>query len=151
MGDEQFHYYGGGPVYHGSFGDGAKRYRPEMGVFASVGLARLKRDRYASFSANVGGSVLIYHGSLSGARLRVNARAPHGAVLTQLLDASGREVPGLGLDDCVPFTGDAVDGELHWRNADLSSVPAGEEVAIRFVLDEADLFAYEVVPCGAVS
>jgi hypothetical protein len=144
IGDEQCHYYGGGPIYHGAFGEPPVSYRGEMGVFSAIGLARLKRDRYASFSANVGGSVLIYHGPVHGSRLRVNARAPYGAVLAQVLDRSGQEVPGLGLDDCLPVTGDAVDGELRWRGADLSAVPAGEEVAIRFVLNEADLFAYEV-------
>ncbi len=144
IGDEQLHYYGGGPVYHGAFGKPPVSYRPETGVFTAIGLARLKRDRYASFSANVGGSVLVYHGVVAGAHLRVNARAPHGAVLAQVLDRSGNEVPGLGLADCVPFSGDAVDGEVRWQSADLSTVPPGEEVAFRFVLDEADLFAYEV-------
>ena len=148
VGDELFHYYGGGPVYHGAFGERVS-FRPELGVFTSVGLARMKRDRYASYSATTGGSVVAFHGRLGTdgvgpPTLRVNARAPYGAVLAQVLDASGREVPGLGLDDCVPFTGDAVDAEVCWRGAGLAAVPDGEEIAIRFVLNEADLYAYRV-------
>ena len=148
VGDELFHYYGGGPVYHGAFGERVS-FRPELGVFTSVGLARMKRDRYASYSATTGGSVVAFHGRLGTDEvgpptLRVNARAPYGAVLAQVLDASGREVPGLGLDDCVPFTGDAVDAEVCWRGAGLAAVPDGEEIAIRFVLNEADLYAYRV-------
>jgi hypothetical protein len=149
VGDEIFHYYGGGPVYHGAFGEQVS-YRPEMGVFTSVGLARMKRDRYASYSATTGGSIVAWHGRLpapgeGGApELRINARAPYGAVLAQVLDASGREVPGLGLDDCVPFVGDAVDAPLRWRGVGLDAVPAGEEIAIRFALNEADLFAYRI-------
>jgi hypothetical protein len=148
MGDEYFHYYGGGPVYHGAFGEQVS-YRPELGVFTSVGLARMQRDRYASYSATTGGSLVVFHGpvvrtSNQTPALRINARAPYGAVLAQALDASGRELPGLGLDDCIPFAGDAVDAELRWRGATLASLPAGEEIAIRFVLNEADLYAYQV-------
>jgi len=150
VGDDMLHYYGGGPVYHGAFGEKV-RFRPELGVFTSVGLARMKRDRYASFSATTGGSIVAYHGPLetTGGRtpiLRVNARAPYGAVMAQVLDASGREIPGLGLDECVPFTGDAVDAEIRWRNAGLDAIPAGEEIAIRFVLNEADLYGYTIAP-----
>jgi hypothetical protein len=150
-GEDVFHYYGGGPVYHGAFGERVP-YRPETGVFTSVGLARLRRDRYASYSATTGGSVVAVDGRLpeptGGATpvLRVNARAPFGAVLAQVLDASGREVPGLGLDECVPFVGDSVDAEMRWRSAGLDAVPAGEEIAIRFVLNEADLYAYAIGP-----
>jgi hypothetical protein len=144
-GDEHFHYYGAGPVYHGAVGEPEVPFRGETGVFTAIGLARTGRDRYASYSANVGGSVLVHHGRLDGGSLRVNARAPYGGVFAQVLDGSGREVPGLGLADCVPFTGDAVDGEVRWRQADLRAVPTGEEAAIRFVLNEADLYGYEVV------
>jgi hypothetical protein len=147
VGDDVFHYYGGGPVYHGAFGERA-RFRPELGVFTSVGLATTKRDRYASYSATTGGSVVAHHGRLDHAGappvLRINARAPYGAVMAQVLDASGREIPGLGLDDCVPFSGDSVDAALRWRSAGLEAVPAGEEIAIRFLLNEADLYAYRV-------
>jgi hypothetical protein len=113
----------------------------------------MKRDRYASISATTGGSVVAYHGPLEVSAgqaadrrpvLHVNARAPYGAVLVQVLDASGREVPGLGLDDCVPFTGDSVDAEIRWRDAGLEAVPASQEVAFRFVLNEADVYAYQV-------
>jgi hypothetical protein len=153
VGDELFHYYGGGPVYHGAFGERVS-FRPELGVFTSVGLARMKRDRYASYSATTGGSVVAFHGPLpagggAGApTLRINARAPFGAVLAQVLDASGRELPGLGLDQCLPFSGDSVDAEIRWRGAGLDAVPQGEEIAIRFVLNEADLYAYTIEPEG---
>lgn len=148
MGDEVFHYYGGGPVYHGAFVERTS-YRSETGVFDSVGLARMKRDRYASYSATTGGSIVAFHGKVTRTStqipsLRINARAPYGAVLAQVLDASGSEVPGLGIDDCIPFTGDSVDAEVRWRDATLAAISDGEEIAIRFVLNEADLYAYRV-------
>jgi hypothetical protein len=146
-GDELFHYYGGGPIWHGAHARPLDGYRPAVGAFTAIGLARMKRDRYASWSATVGGSVILHHRSLIGRQLRVNVRAPHGSVRAAVLDASGRELPGLGLAQCRPFHGDAVDGEIAWEQSDLTSVPvepAGQDVSIRFVLQDADLFAYEV-------
>jgi hypothetical protein len=144
VGDEHFHYYGGGPIYHGATHRPPSPFRPAVGPFNAIGLARMKRDRYASFSASVGGSVLVDHGMVAGRALRVNARAPHGSVRAAVLDAGGREVPGLGLSECRAFNGDDVDGIISWEAADLRAVPAEQEVAIRFVLEEADLFGYEV-------
>jgi hypothetical protein len=98
--------------------------------------------------------VVAFHGALPAGEgagaptLRINARAPFGAVLAQVLDASGREIPGLGLDQCLPFSGDSVDAEIRWRGAGLDAVPQGEEIAIRFVLNEADLYAYTIEPEG---
>ena len=141
---EHLHYYGGGPIYHGATRRPPNPFRPAVGPFNAIGLARTKRDRYASFSASVGGSVLVDHGLIEGRTLRVNARAPHGHIRAAVLDASGREVSGLGLGECRPFHGDEVDGTIVWERADLRAVPARQEVAIRFVLEEADLFGYEV-------
>jgi hypothetical protein len=93
----------------------------------------------------VGGSVLLHHGQVRGRGLRVNARAPYGSVRAAVLDAGGREIPGLGLAQCRPFHGDAVAGEITWNECDLAAVPAGEDVSIRFVLQDADLYAYEVL------
>ncbi|MBI3972667.1 MAG: hypothetical protein HY332_15425 [Chloroflexi bacterium] len=144
IGDEHFHYYGGGPIYHGATHRPPNPFRPAVGPFNATGLARIKRDRYASFSASVGGSLLVDHGRMDGRVLRVNARTPHGSVRAAVLDASGREVPGLGLSECRAFNGDDVDGIISWEAADLRAVPVGQEAAIRFVLEEADLFGYEV-------
>lgn len=143
-GDETFHYYGGGPIFHGAHARPPDGLRPPVGAYAATGLARMGRDRYASFGASAGGSVLLDHGPVAGRRLRVNAAAAQGSVRAAVLDAAGRPLPGLDLESCRPFHGDAVDGEVGWAAADLSAVPAGQPVAIRFVLQEADLYAYEV-------
>ena len=143
-GDEVLHYYGGGPIWHGAHARPPDGYRPEVGAFTATGLARLQRDRYASWSATTGGSVLLRHGPLAGRRLLVNARAPHGSVRAAVLDAAGQEIAGLGLADCRPFHGDAVAGEITWEGSDLRAVPAGTDACIRFVLQDAGLFAYEI-------
>ena len=144
IGDELFHYYGGGPVHHGATTRTPDADRPPTGVFTSIGVARMKRDRYASYSSSSGGSLVVTHGELGGTRLTINARAPYGSVRCAVLDAAGQEFPGLGLADCVPFLGDETDGVISWKETGLDSIPAGTPVALRFVLEEADLFGYSV-------
>jgi hypothetical protein len=144
IGDELFHYYGGGPVHHGATSRPADADRPPTGVFTSIGVTRMKRDRYASYSSSSGGSVVVIHGLVSGSKLTVNARAPYGSVRCAVLDASGQEYPGMGIADCVPFLGDATDGEISWGETGLDAIPPGAPIALRFVLEEADLFGYAI-------
>jgi hypothetical protein len=73
----------------------------------------------------------------------INARAPYGSVRCAVLDASGQEYPGLGVADCQPFLGDVTDGAMSWGERGLDTIPPGEPIAFRFVLEEADLFGYE--------
>jgi hypothetical protein len=144
IGDEFFHYYGGGPVHHGATSRPPDADRPPTGVFTAIGVARMKRDRYASYSSSSGGAIVVIHGPRHGSHLTVNARAPYGSVRCAVLDATGREYPGLGLADCRPFMADAVDAEVSWSDSSLDSVPEGEPIALRFVLEEADLFGYAI-------
>jgi hypothetical protein len=144
IGNEHYHYYGGGPVHHGATTRLNGADRPPTGVFTSIGLARIKRDRYASFGSSSGGSVVAVHGPRQGSTLRINARATHGSVRVAVLDEAGNAFPGLGVNECQPFLGDDTDAEVHWDNSELSSIPEGTPFALRFVLEEADIFGYEI-------
>ena len=46
--------------------------------------------------------------------------------------------------DCLGFSGDAVSGEIKWRHKSLAELPPDCEINFRFVLDDADFFAYEL-------
>ncbi|MSP12025.1 MAG: hypothetical protein EXR62_03600 [Chloroflexi bacterium] len=109
----------------------------------SISFARIKQDRYASLSTSSQGSFMVAHGPLDGNRLLVNARAPHGSVKARLLQADGSPIPGYGLDECQGFSGDHTGGELQWRGSPQVDLPLGQALTIQFVLDNADLFAYE--------
>jgi hypothetical protein len=61
----------------------------------------------------------------------------------EIQDADGQPVPGFALKDCRNHVGDTIDQVVRWaRGADVSSV-AGRPVCLRFVLQEADLFAIQ--------
>lgn len=144
IGNEHFHYFGGGPVHHGATTRTVTADRPPTGVFTSIGLARMKRDRYASYGSSSGGSIVAIHGPRHGSTLRINARARYGSVRVGILNLAGSEYPGLGASDCQPFLSDDTDAEITWATASIASVPEGEPIAIRFVLEEADIFGYEL-------
>jgi len=111
----------------------------------SLGLATMKRDRFCSVSADREGFVELSPQRITGGRLTVNARTAMGYVAAELRDVeSGEPLAGFARDDCRLFEGDALRGELVWKEKRLSDAPADREVVLRFYLKDADLFAYEL-------
>jgi hypothetical protein len=117
---------------------------PKMRHTRAIGVATIERDRYASFSTSTQGGFTVAHGPLDGEQLLVNARAPHGCVAVQVLDAEASPIEGFGLEACQGFTGDSLDGEITWAGGSLADLPADREICLRFALDNADVFAYEL-------
>ena len=117
---------------------------PKSGDENTVLLAKLRKDGYASLSTDQQGSFVIAHGIPDGSRLLVNARTPYGSVKAQVLDAAGNPIAGFGVEDCIGFTGDSVRGEIRWQHRSLAELPPDREIRLRFLLDDADLFAYEL-------
>ena len=61
----------------------------------------------------------------------------------ELQTAEGDPLPGFTLDECDELFGDTLDRTVSWDGqADLSAV-AGTPVRLRFVLRDADLFAFQ--------
>ena len=117
---------------------------PRMGNEYAISIAKIKRDRYASLSTGNQGSFVVDHGVIDGSRLLVNARAPLGSVRAEALEGDGNPIEGFGVEDCLGFSGDAVSGEIKWRDKSLAELPPDCEINLRFVLDDADFFAYEL-------
>ena len=143
VGDELWLYYTGYAHQHGFYLHEPWRDRPDIGHESAISIAKIKRDRYASLSASGQGSFTITHGVADGSRLLVNARAPHGRVSAQVLDAGGAPIDGFGVTECLGFTGDSLRGEISWTGGSLAALPADRTISLRFVVEEADLFAYE--------
>ena len=74
---------------------------------------------------------------VGGASLRLNyATSAAGQVQVEIQDASGQPLPGFGLADRAPLFGN----ELEASVLDVSAL-LGTPVRLRFVLQDADLFA----------
>ena len=109
---------------------------------ASVGLAMLRRDGFASMDAGEKSGVLTTRPlKFSGRHLFVNVVARDGEL----------QVEALGADDKVlatskPLTGNTTKRRIEWNDgADLSAL-SGKPVRFRFRLTNGQLFAFWVTP-----
>ncbi len=100
----------------------------------------LRMDGFASLQADAfGGEAVTHPLRFSGRRLFVNFSASAaGSVRVELLDATGWPLPGFSAE----LLGDDLDRPVEWEGgADLSAVE-GQPIRLRWVLHEADLFAF---------
>ena len=71
------------------------------------------------------------------------AARTNGKLRVEIRRADGTPVTGYALADAVPLTGDEIDGVAGWKLGSDVSALAGVPVQLRFVLDNADLFAMQ--------
>ena len=103
----------------------------------ATGFAELRRDGFASMHAHSTGTVTTRLQLLPGRFLRINAALRE--LRAELLDRNGTVIPGYSRMECLPFSGDSCNAELHW--ADRTELPAGE-YRIRFHLNGGNLYAF---------
>ena len=132
--DEIFVYYTAMTTSHGG---------PMPPKEMSIGLARWRRDGFASLYAAEEGYVETAPLSIptGRARLMINADASGGRVTAELCGQDGRVIEGYGADACRGL--DAADGlaaPIGWKGK--SHLPAGQPVRIRFRLRRVHLYSY---------
>lgn len=143
VGDELWFYYnayGGEParahlsgIQNGMYGNG------------SVGLARLRRDGFASMQPRFAGGMLETRPvTFSGDRLFVNADTAGAELRVAVTDADGAPLAGCGRDDCLPFTGNSTSAEIRWQSAEALRAHRGRPVRLKFHLDQGAFYAFWV-------
>jgi hypothetical protein len=129
-GDKEWSVYAKEAYYTGT-GSRLRRfsYRPD-------GLVALAAD-------DGGGEAITRPFSFSGSKLVLNYRtAPKGSLRVELQDADGQPITRFTATDSQRLVDDATSGVARWhRDADLGSLQ-GSPVRLRFVLNEAELFAF---------
>jgi hypothetical protein len=103
----------------------------------------LRLDGFASLHAAVpGGEVVTRPLRFKGTVLRLNfSSAAAGGIRVELQDEGGRALPGFALADSQPVFGDALDRKVTWKGGSDLSALQGKPVRVRFVLEDADIFA----------
>ena len=127
---------------------------PELSLYATEGCwvgesmnvrrYAIRPDGFVSVHAPAsGGEVLTHPVTFTGDQLRLNfSTSAAGSVQVELLDAGGKPIPGFAATGCPPLFGDHLSHTVHWTGgADVSSLQ-NQIVQIRFVLKDADLFAF---------
>lgn len=106
----------------------------------------LRLDGFASVHAgDEPGEVLTHPLRFEGKDLLVNySTSAGGGVRIELQTADGDAIPGFSLSDCRELVGDAIEQPVRWAaGGDLSRL-AGQPTRLRFVLQDADVFALEL-------
>jgi hypothetical protein len=109
----------------------------------STGFATLRLDGFAAMQATAGGTLTTCALLPPRGHLRVNCACPRGELRVEVLDAAGVPRPGFGREDALPFSGDATDARLRWRDQAILPQDAGP-VRLRFHLREGSLYAFRV-------
>jgi len=105
----------------------------------------LRTDGFASVhgGADVGEMLtrlLVFEGNELSLNFSTSAG---GSVKLEIQDEQGNPVPGYALKDHQPWVGDSIDQVAIWnKNKNLSPL-AGKTIRLRFVLQEADIFALQ--------
>jgi hypothetical protein len=122
----------------------------------STGLATLRRDGFVSMSepdprqprrVDPGvppGSLTTRPIRFSGRHLFVNVDARAGELRVEVLDRSGRVIPGFALAQSVPTRGDHTRVRITWTAAPDLAALSGQEVRFRFHLTKAHLYSFWV-------
>lgn len=112
---------------------------------AQIGKATWRRDGFMSLH-NAGddeGIITTKTFIFSGKKLQVNASLlAQGTLKVEILDASGRPVPGYTAREVKPIQGDQLAATVQWKHGyDVSSLQ-GKEIQLRFYLKGGDLYSY---------
>ncbi|WP_460908800.1 hypothetical protein, partial [Spirosoma areae] len=112
---------------------------------ASIGLAFLRRDGFASLDAGSNAGTLTTRPiTFSGKHLFINASVPQGTLRAEVQDLSGKPLSPFTLENSIPLTGDSTLAQLRWQaGADLS-VLRGQPVRLHFELTGGSLYAFWV-------
>ena len=139
--------------YYGGYSGGATSADDGRHV-SGIGLAILPRDRFAGVGALPRtdlptqrrplegiGQVTLKSTEVSPYRgIELNVDATEGCVRVEILDASGRRVPGFTREDSVALRGDALRHTVRWQDRQLGDLGAGEFM-LRLHLERATAYA----------
>ncbi|MEN6535922.1 MAG: hypothetical protein ABFD89_19825 [Bryobacteraceae bacterium] len=104
----------------------------------------LRLDGFASVKAPYnGGEIVTKTVRFQGSKLEINyATSAAGGIKVELQDETGNSIPGFGLADAQEIIGDEIARVVAWKQGCDVSRLAGKPIRIRFVMKDADLYAF---------
>jgi len=112
-------------------------------------LRRLAIHPYGFVSVHAdyeGGEFITKFIIFNGHYLKMNfSTSAIGSIKVEIQNTSGKPIPDYGLNDMEPIFGDALDKKVEWeKGGDLSEL-ISKPVRLRFVLNDADIFAIQFI------
>jgi hypothetical protein len=112
---------------------------------ASIGLATLRRDGFASMEAEAQKGVLTTRAvAFNGKHLFVNADCPEGELRVAVLDENGQVIQGYGEESCEALHVDKTLQQVRWKGVDDLGIARGKPVKFRFSLTNGKLYSFWV-------
>ncbi len=104
----------------------------------------LRLDGFVSVNAPMKGGILITKPfTFKGTSLHLNfSTSAAGSIRVEVLDKEGNPIPGFALEDCDEIFGDAIERRISWKNNYNISSLQGLLVRLKFVMKDADLYAF---------
>lgn len=108
----------------------------------------LRIDGFVSLNAPArGGELLTKPLVFDGGNLTLNvSTSGAGSAQVEIQDAAGQPIPGYALADCPELFGDELARVVRWKKGGDVRQLSGKPVRLRFVLKDADLYAFQFVP-----
>jgi len=131
QGDELSLYYG---VYYNTHGD-------VLNVSDHISRATIRLDGFVSADAAEEGSLVTVPLAFTGSHLELNVVGEE--VRAALLDETGQPIPGYGLPECDPISGDHTAATVTWGGKSDLKALAGRLVQLRVELRRAKLYAFQ--------
>jgi hypothetical protein len=105
----------------------------------------LRTDGFTSVHAGAdAGEMVTRPLRFSGKALVVNySTSAGGSLRVEIQDGQGKPLPGFALADCRNLVGDSIEQKVNWAKGSDVSALAGQTVRLRFVMQEADLYALQ--------
>ncbi|MFP4027359.1 MAG: glycosyl hydrolase family 32 [Candidatus Brocadiia bacterium] len=142
--DELWFYYTG---FAGDSGNATDRFGFPAALYSNgcTGIAKLRRDGFASMHANEEETVLLTRPvTFSGSHLFVNVDNPNGELGVELCDKNGTVLSGFSKVDCLPVGTDSTRVRIQWDDRSSVAEFAGRPVRFRFYLRDGDLYGFWV-------
>lgn len=107
---------------------------------------KLRLDGFASMRAGFAeGYILTKPIILDGSHLNLNfATSSIGYIKVVLTGENGEEIPGFTEREAIKLIGDQIEGNAKWTSGNSIEALKGQKVRIKFVLKDADLYAFGV-------
>jgi hypothetical protein len=125
----------------------------ELSIYSNEGYyegrgARTRRYTYridglvSAHASYRGGEVITKPLVFEGSRLVLNfSTSAAGSLRVEIQSAEGEAIEGYGLADCQEIYGDEIERAVEWCDSKVGGL-AGRPIRLRFVLRDADLFAF---------
>ncbi len=120
----------------------------DMYTGASIGLATLRRDGFASMDASDGkaGTLTTRPVAFHGRHLFVNVDNPDGELRVEVLDEKGEPIAPFTKKNSVPIKADLTLQEATWKDVPNLDAIRGRPVKFRFHLTNGHLYSFWVSP-----